>query len=304
MTSPDLMYVVGEALVDVVIDGDARREHAGGSPMNVAYGLARLGLATCLRTHLGRDDAGRLLEAHLESAGVDIATGSFGEAATSKAIATIQADRHAEYEFEIEWAPEAMEIPEGARVAHTGSIASVLDPGADAVARAFAAAPAGALLSLDPNVRPQIAPDREAVSARIDRLAGLVHVLKLSDEDAAWLHPGLPHDAVLDHYLDAGASVVAMTRGGEGCLIASRTDRLTRAALPVDVVDTIGAGDAFMSGLLYGIVSAGLDEAVREGAISGEELAALADTALRSARVAVSRAGANPPTLAELVAPA
>jgi fructokinase len=93
---------------------------------------------------------------------------------------------------------------------------------------------------------------------------------------------------------------VAITRGGSGCLVASAASRLTLPSLPVDVVDTIGAGDAFMSGLLFAILSQDLDGTIREGTIAESDLVTIAETALRSARVTVSRAGANPPTLAEL----
>ncbi|MCU1528844.1 MAG: hypothetical protein JWP75_2607 [Frondihabitans sp.] len=296
------VFVVGEALVDIVVDGADHREHPGGSPMNVAYGLARLGLATRLRTSIGRDERAAALEAHLASVGVALDPASITDARTSTAVATIQVDRHAEYEFDIAWDPGAIEAPQETRLIHTGSIASVLAPGADDVLRLFDAARARALLSFDPNVRPGVTPDRTAALARVDSLAALAHVVKMSDEDAAWLHPDLDLDGVLDRYLAAGATLVAITRGGSGCLIASAADRLRLPSLPVDVVDTIGAGDAFMSGMLYAILSSGIDLTLRQGSVAASDLRFVAEVALRSARVTVSRAGATPPTLAELSA--
>ena len=138
--------------------------------------------------------------------------------------------------------------------------------------------------------------------ATVDALAASAHVVKLSDEDAEWLLPGVAPTDVLARFLDGGAALAAMTRGGDGALVFSRTDRLDLPSPPVDVVDTIGAGDSFMSGLLAEVLDRGLDEGLRDGVIASGDLAAVADAALRSARVTVSRAGANPPTRAELSA--
>ncbi|GAA4265872.1 carbohydrate kinase [Frondihabitans peucedani] len=295
-------FVVGEALVDIVVDGDSTVEHPGGSPMNVAYGLARLGVTTTLRTQIAQDQRGRALEEHLAPVGVVLDPASRSAEHTSTAVATIQPDRHAEYEFDIEWAPGELALPDGVGLVHTGSIASALRPGSDDVAALFAESRPRALLSFDPNVRPGVTPDREAVLATVDALASVVHVLKLSDEDAAWLHPGLLLDEVVDRYLEAGATLVAVTRGAEGVLVATATDRLSLPSQPVDVVDTIGAGDSFMSGLLFAILSRGLADGVRSGVLGRGDLEAVAATALASARVTVSRAGANPPTPDELAA--
>jgi len=303
LTAPAVSaFVVGEALIDIVVDGATTLEHPGGSPMNVAYGLSRLGIATTLRTRIGQDARGHALEEHLATAGVTLDPASRTASATSTAIATIQPDRHAEYEFDIDWAPGELRLPEGTDLAHTGSIASALLPGSDDVARLFESARDTALLSFDPNVRPGVTPDRAAVLATVDALAGVVHIVKMSDEDAAWLHPGLALDAVVDRYLARGAALVAITRGADGALVATADDRLSLPSVPVEVVDTIGAGDAFMSGLLYAVLSRGLAQAVRSGEVPRSDLEAIAATALASARVTVSRAGANPPTITELLA--
>lgn len=300
--SADRAFVVGEALVDIVVDGDTTVEHPGGSPMNVAYGLARLGVPTTFRARIGQDPRGRTLEDHLRAARVTLDPASLGPWPTSTAVATIQPDRHAEYEFDIAWAPGALTAPAGVALLHTGSIATALAPGSRDVAALFARSRETALLSFDPNVRPGVTPDRDEVLATVDALARVVHIVKMSDEDAAWLHPGAPLDAVVDRYLGLGAHLVALTRGGDGALVATVDDRLSLASLPVEVVDTIGAGDAFMSGLLFAVLSRGLAPVVRAGSLARADLEAVAATALASARVTVSRAGANPPTLAELVA--
>lgn len=303
MPTPDpalSAFVVGEALVDIVVDGDTTTEHPGGSPMNVAYGLSRLGIATTLRAQIGQDQRGASLEAHLATAGVVLDPASRSADPTSTAIATIQPDRHAEYEFEIAWNPGTLDLPDGVDLVHTGSIASALLPGSRDVEALFARSRDRALLTFDPNVRPGVTPDHDAVLATVDALAAVVHVVKMSDEDAAWLHPELTLDEVVDRYLAAGPALVAITRGADGALVATSGDRLSLPSVPVDVIDTIGAGDAFMSGLLFAILSRGLASEVRAGALPRVELEAIAATALASARVTVSRAGANPPTPDEL----
>ncbi|AMM18845.1 hypothetical protein AX769_00160 [Frondihabitans sp. PAMC 28766] len=301
---PASAFVVGEALIDVVVDGDRRDEHPGGSPMNVAYGLARLGVPTVFRSVLGRDARGDAIARHLAESAATLDPASLTDSPTSTAVATIQADRHAEYTFDIAWNPGPLTASQDATLIHAGSIASALEPGSDDVRRLFDSQRTGtALLSFDPNVRPGVTPSRPAVVAAVEALAASAHVVKLSDEDAAWLFPSLSADAVLDWFLSRGAALAAMTRGGDGALVASGADRLSLPSLPVEVVDTIGAGDSFMSGLLWAILDRGLAPKLRAGVIVRSDLEAVAAVALQSARVTVSRAGANPPTPAELAAP-
>jgi len=301
-TAEDHVFVVGEALVDIVVDGDTVTEHPGGSPLNVAYGLAKLGIPTTLRALIGDDERGRSIEDHLGAVGVELDMSTVDAGIdTSTAVATIQSDGHAEYDFDIAWDPGTIHTPDATTIIHTGSIAAVLEPGADDVLRLFTESSETVLLSFDPNVRPSITPDRPAVRARIERLASLSHVVKMSDEDASWLHPDLSLDAVLDRYLAGGTALVAITRGADGCIVATRDARLALPSLPVDVVDTIGAGDAFMSGMLYAIVRGGSAPGIRSGILAATELEAIARTALRSSRVTVSRSGARPPSQTELV---
>ncbi|KQR39716.1 PfkB family carbohydrate kinase [Microbacterium sp. Leaf159] len=299
--------VVGEALVDVV-DGVP---HPGGSPMNVAVGLARLGLSTTLLTRIGDDACGRMLEEHLVREGVALTAASLrvGER-TSRATAAIGADGAAVYDFDIEWTlSESAAIAEAAEadLIHVGSIGASLEPGANAVHAMLRTVSSRALRTYDPNIRPALLGPRTAAVARVEAIMAASHVVKLSDEDAGWLYPGRRGDDVLAHVLALGARMAVVTRGGEGCVtaIAGAGEPVTRRASPVTVVDTIGAGDAFMSGLVYGIVSAGLIPELTADVFApdADVLSALegaADAALASAAVAVSRTGAAPPRLHEL----
>jgi fructokinase len=301
-TPPNSVFVMGESLVDVVSSEGRIVEHLGGSPLNVAYGLGRLGVPTALRTSLGSDARGHEVAAHLTNGEVRLDPESWGEGATSSATATIDADGSASYKFDIVWAPGPMRVPLDAAIVHTGSIAAVLAPGADDVFDAFVSSPSGVIRSLDPNVRPSIVPDRPAVEARIEAMAGVAHVVKLSDEDAAWLYPELEIEGVLDRFLGLGAALAVVTRGSEGCIAASPVARIVRPSHPVSVVDTIGAGDSFMSGILAAILQNRLSEDVLAGSLDALQLEAITEMALSCASITVARAGAQPPTSAELAA--
>ncbi len=280
----DSALVIGEALVDVV-EGVA---HPGGSPMNVAVGLARLEVPTVLHSQFGADAHGAAIARHLQASGVAVTEGTVTDGPTSIAQAVIGADGAASYRFDISWNPARIDTA-GYALVHTGSIGAVLEPGADVVEELLD--DAVDLVSFDPNVRPALMGDRDAAVRRIERLVGLADVVKASDEDIAWLYPGEPIGAVLERWERMGPRFAVVTRGGDGA-----DARVDGVPLHVDVpetrvVDTIGAGDSFMAGLLYRVLRHGFDE----------PQASLAFAA-RCAAITVSRAGANPPTLAEALA--
>jgi fructokinase len=292
--SPPAAFVVGEALIDIVVDGDATVEHPGGSPMNVAVGLARLGVPARLVCALGDDARGSTIREHVGASGVQVDATAIDR--TSTAVATIDDQGAARYEFDLDWRLDPVSVPEGTPLVHVGSIGAVLTPGAAAVLDAARSRPSSALFSLDPNVRPTITPDRDAVLAALAPLFAQADVVKLSDEDAGWLWPDRDVDAVLDGLLSSGVGLAAVTLGGAGCALATPAARRRMPAPRVDVADTIGAGDSFMSGLLAGVLSTG----ERPGDLEGVDLDRLAALALACAAVTVGRPGADPPTIAEL----
>ncbi|WEO77244.1 carbohydrate kinase [Cryobacterium sp. SO2] len=295
--------VIGEALIDIVRRPGAEPvSHAGGSPMNVAYGLGRLGVPTTLVTQIGADAFGEIIAGHLTAAGVDLLDGSVGGSATSSATATIDQAGAASYDFDLRWELPVRPLPTPCTLIHTGSIAAILQPGARAVHTAFTTAPAGTLLSYDPNVRPGIMGSRDDVVRAVEDLAAVAHVVKMSDEDAAWLYPGRGLDQIARDYVAAGVALFAITRGGDGALLRAGGATTELAAHPVTVVDTIGAGDSFMSGLLYAILVGDTTESILQNTLGAAALGLVGQTALASAAITVSRAGATPPTVAELLA--
>lgn len=290
--------VVGEALVDVVGD-DA---YVGGSPLNVAVGLSRLGVAACLHARVGDDDHGALIASHLDEAGVERCPTFVDSGRTSTAAATVEADGSASYEFDLDWRIDEPDVSE-ATLVHTGSIAAVLEPGGSVARAAIRAAGPATLRSFDPNIRADIMGDAGRARRLICDLAAVCHVVKLSDEDAAWLgvETGQTAEEVLRSISDSGARLAVMTRGRNGCMAIVDGAAVERPAYPVELVDTIGAGDAFMSGLLFGIVRDGIDRHLVEGrSLGSEEIVRVLDTALASAAIAVSRSGAQPPSPDEL----
>lgn len=285
--------VIGESLIDIVEGAGTEQMHPGGSPMNVAFGLGRLGVETELLTYLADDAAGRSVIDHLHGAGVTIDPASLSAAATSTATARIRDDGSADYEFDIEWVLPTPTDPSSVEWTHIGSVSTVLTPGADELESSIQELRGTGALSYDPNIRAALMPPHKPSLERVERFVSLCDVVKLSDEDAAWLYPESTADAVLDRLLELGCGVAVITRGGDGARLASASARVDVAARPAVVVDTIGAGDSFMSALIAALRGATFNP-------SSEELGRVGTIAATAAMITVSRAGARPPTLSEL----
>lgn len=294
-SQPRHVLVVGESLVDVLATPTAPPVDApGGSPLNVAVTLGRLGTPVSLLTAIGDDDRGAALRDHLTGSRVDIRQGAVLPR-TSSAVARVGADGAATYEFDITW--PAVDPPDLSDVGilHTGSIAFFSRPGAVAVGELLRTAhESGVVTTLDPNVRPALVGDRDAAVRHLEASLPSVDVLKLSDEDASWLYPGLAHDAVVALILERGPRLVALTQGAAGSSLVTHTTRVEVPAPPTTVVDTVGAGDAWMGALIHGLF------ADREPGRILDRLddATLRELGARASRVAaatVATQGANPP---------
>jgi fructokinase len=300
--------VVGECVADIVRQpGRPDQVHPGGSPANVAYGLARLGQQTRLVTQLGEDDNGRLIRAHLRSAGVVLPAGPEYPAIahTPSAVVTLDDEGKAEYSFDIEWTLGEVGLPGPPRHLHTGSIAAVTEPGAAAVHRAAKRLRAKASVSYDPNVRPDLMGEHLGAVARVERCIALSDVVKASDEDLEWLYPGHSPERVATRWLALGAALVLITRGGRGALAVNARHQRRMPARQVPVVDTVGAGDAFMSGTLHELAGLDVLGAARRkqlAALSAAELDQVLHSAGTAAALTIARAGANPPDATELQA--
>lgn len=302
-TQPRVL-VVGEALVDVVPGPDGQpRDFPGGSPANVAIALGRLERDVRLVTLLGDDARGAAVRAWLEASNVVVLAGPTGSGRTSSASVTLDESGAASYVFDLDWDLPAVPDEE-CEVLHVGSIATVLHPGADAVLAAFEARRGRALLSLDPNARPAITPDRTGPAARVEDLVALADVVKVSDEDLAWLHPDHDPVATATRWAAAGPGLVVVTRGSAGAVaVRPGGTTLEVPGVPVTVADTVGAGDTFSGVLvdaLIGLGAHGAQAADAVRALSDRDVLGAVTTAAIGAAINVSRPGADPPSRAEL----
>lgn len=303
MTGPSFL-VVGEALVDVVPGDDGvPRDLPGGSPANVALTLARLGRTVRLATTLAKDERGRAVRTWLESSGVQVDASEPASGRTSSAVVTLDERGSASYDFDLTW--DLAHVEHGdAGVLHVGSVATVLAPGDRTVRDLVAAAGAAAVVSLDPNARPALTPDVERARHQVEELVTLSDVVKVSDEDLGWYHPGTDPVTVAARWAFLGPALVVVTRGGDGA-VAVRHDgrRVEVAGVRVAVSDTVGAGDTFSGVLLHALADHGVhgpDGADRLRELSDDEVALALRTAAAGAAVTVSRPGADPPDAGEL----
>ncbi|WP_418060161.1 carbohydrate kinase family protein [Pimelobacter simplex] len=303
--------VIGESVLDVVhAPGLAPVERPGGSAVNVAVALARLGRAVRLATSYGDDAAGRLVAEHLRAAGVGLAGTPTVLGATSRAEAVIGGDGAATYTFAMGWElPADVEEPaEAARVVHVTSQAPLLAPGAaDTLALVERLRAAGATVSYDINLRPAVTGTGPDVAAGVLRMAALADIVKASDEDllALWPERFVGESATALLAIPGGPVAVVVTHGGDGASwhACSGADWSTGGvhAPPVEVVDTIGAGDTFAAGLLdhlWPVLGPGGRE--RICGLGPEEWTAVLAYAARAAAVTVGRVGADPPTRDQL----
>jgi len=299
------VLVVGEALVDVVPDANGPRDLPGGSPANVAVTMARLGQDVRLATTLGDDARGALVRRWLEDDGVQVIASVPSSGRTSSAVVTLATDGSATYDFDLSWDLGQVEVM-GAEVLHVGSVATVLAPGADAVRDAVRRARAHAVVSLDPNARPALTPDPAAVLGRVEELVALADVIKASDEDLAWYHPGEDPLDVARRWATWGPGLVVVTRGGSGAtLVRADGTVLDVAGRSVPVADTVGAGDTFSGALVDALAGMGVrgpDGRARLRRLSDAAVRRAARGAAAAASVTVSRLGADPPSRAELAA--
>ena len=291
--------VIGEALIDIVEwEGRVTGEHVGGSPLNVAVGLARLGREVDFLTHIGDDARGRRIVDYVESSGVQLVSGSTTANRTPTALATLDENGSAQYVFDIDWQLSGTSEVAPPLVAHTGSIATVLEPGCRATAALLDAYHPSATVTFDPNVRPALIEDGDAARGRIDRLIERCDVVKASDEDMHWLDPNRSPEQVARTWLESGPSVVAVTMGERGAFAICAAGEVRVPAYKVNVVDTVGAGDSFMTGLIDTLWELNLLGAERRrdlAAISTEALTGVVRTAALSSALTVGRAGADLP---------
>lgn len=302
----DHALVIGEALVDLVRRADGSEEaYPGGSPANVALGLGRLGRPVELLTWIALDEYGRMIREHLEASNVTLVRGSESAIHTPVATALIDASGAAQYDFDLAWGISPGAAPtRKPLVVHTGSIGAVLAPGANDVRRLIERHSETATITYDPNVRPALMGNPITASKQIERVVGLSDIVKVSDEDLEWLYPTSAPNATARRWLAAGASIVVVTRGALGATAFLGDGRKLDVTAPrVEVVDTVGAGDSFMAGLIDGLWSQGYMGAANRlmlPEVTTDVMTYVLNRCVAISGMTVARMGANPPTKQEL----
>jgi fructokinase len=307
-----VIVVCGEALIDMIPESrDGERAFVprpGGSPMNVAVGLARLGLPVAFLGRTSTDAFGRWLRHHLETNHVDLRFLVFGEEPTPLAFVTVAERGQAEYVFRWEGTADRNlrtadlpdPLPGYVEALHVGSVALALEPAASTIAELVQRSHGRQVISLDPNVRPDLVEDVAAYRQRLEQSIAAADIVKVSDEDLAWLAPDRDPREVARAWQRAGTSLVVVTHGAEGSFAVTSSGEVEAEPERVEVVDTVGAGDAFTSGLLAWLREEDLLTVDRLAGLEAEAAGAALSFAGRVAGLTCGRPGADPPRRREL----
>jgi fructokinase len=302
-----VIVIGGEALVDLVEEDGLVRPVAGGGPFNTAVALGRLDVPVAFLGTLSRDDYGALLAGQLADAGVDMSLVRWSDAPTPLAVVHRHGDGRNTFTFKLgatalsDLPPDALPVlPDAVWGIHLGTLGLAVDPPASTYESLVDREAGTRRIILDPNVRPEIFGDARAYRVRFERLAALADVVKLSDDDAGWIYPGRELGEVIDHLLRLGPRLVSVTLGESGAIAASALGTVLVPAVPVTVVDTVGAGDTYGAALLAALVERDALGARPAAALDEPMLHAVASYAVAAAAITCTRVAADPPNRAEI----
>ena len=293
------VWVAGEVLIDLIPKDGGRVAIVGGGPANTAKALARLGFDSYFIDGISTDAYGEQARAELLADGVKLDYSLTSNNPTCVATVTLDASGGATYEFLIDgtatfefnesWLPNPSNPP---AVLHVGTLATIVDPGATNLFNW--AEKVAAPLVFDPNIRTSVVNDRDRYIAIMQKWAAISSVIKMSEDDLAWLYPDMDFRAAAKNFINEKTQLVVLTRGASGIDGYTQDGEVSVPGVRVDVVDTVGAGDTVGAILVEAIVKYGLDNLV------GTTLENTLHRAAQAAAITCSRAGANPPTFQEL----
>lgn len=302
-----MIVVAGEALIDLMLHPDGRSVAVpGGGPYNTARTIGRLGGEVAFLGRLSTDRFGRQLRDALAADGVDLTWAAATEEPTTLAIAELDAAGTATYRFHLaETSAPGLTLAEVSAALrrapaafHLGTLGLVVEPMASALAAGVAGVADTTLVMVDPNCRPRVIRDRPAYLARLRGVLARADVVKVSGDDLAFLDPGVDALSAARRLLSSGARVVLLTDAARAVVILTPAFEATLPVPHVSVVDSVGAGDSFGGGFLAEWVRSGHG---RADLADRDALESAVRFAIRVAGLTVGRAGADPPTRAELV---
>ena len=292
------IWVCGEVLIDILPTGPV----VGGGPANTAKALARLGHDVHFVDGISSDAYGQAARAELLRDGVNLDLALASDKPTCTATVSLDAQGGASYEFLIDgtatfdfhssWLPDPYRYQP--QVLHIGTLVTVIEPGASALYDWAMQVAEFAPIVFDPNIRPSVQPDRDLYEAAVEKWAALSAVIKVSDDDLAWLFPNQSIDDVANRWISDGVFLVVVTRGANGIVAFTEDGRVDVPGVKVDVVDTVGAGDTVGAIVVEAMLSHGLVE------LRGDVLKSVLARAAGAAAITCSRQGAQPPYKHEL----
>ena len=292
------IWVCGEVLIDILPSGPV----VGGGPANTAKALARLGHDVHFIDGISSDAFGQSARSELLNDGVNLDLALASDKPTCTATVTLDSAGGASYEFLIDgtatfdfnssWLPDPYRYQP--QVLHIGTLVTVIEPGASALYDWAMQVAELAPIVFDPNIRPSVQPDRDLYEAAVEKWAALSAVIKVSDDDLAWLFPGQAIEDVANRWISDGAFLVVVTQGANGLMGYTSEGRVEVLGVKVDVVDTVGAGDTVGAIVVEAMLAHGLVE------LRGDLLRDVLARAAAAAAITCSRKGAQPPYKHEL----
>jgi len=297
------IWVCGEVLIDLIPGADGVRvPHVGGGPANTAKALARLGLDAHFIDGISTDKYGVAARKELLDDEVKLDLALTSDKPTCLATVTLDANGGASYEFlidgtatfdfSLDWLPDPSRYKPN--VLHIGTLVTVIEPGADVLYDWAIRVAEFAPIVYDPNIRPSVMGDRDKYQASVEKWAAISSVIKVSDDDMAWLYPGVEYAEVAKCWVTEGAALVVVTRGSQG-LIGFTADGVVEVpGVKIEVADTVGAGDTVGAIIVEAMVEKGILN------LTGDVLKSTLHRAAVAAGITCSRKGAQPPYKHEL----
>jgi fructokinase len=297
------IWVCGEVLIDLIPGADGVRvPHVGGGPANTAKALARLGHDVQFIDGISTDEYGVAARQELLDDEVKLDLALTSDKPMCLAIVSLDANGGASYEFKIDgtatfdfnlnWLPDPSRYKP--QVLHIGTLVTVIQPGADVLYDWAIQVAEFAPIVFDPNIRPSVMGDRDLYEAAVEKWAALSSVIKVSDDDMAWLYPGQKYEDVAKRWINDGAALVVVTRGSEGIIGFTADGSVEVDGAKITVADTVGAGDTVGAIIVEAMIEKGIL------ALTGDILKATLHRAAVAAGITCSRKGAQPPYKHEL----